>query len=389
MVKSGADEQPSPRLRIGGYALMALWIAAVVVTSLQAAAHRNNNYLIFQTAWENLRAGQDLYAASTRHFDYYAYSPTFALLFAPFALVGFGAGVLLWNGLNAGALYWGLGRVLSPRGAFMARCIVFLDTVGAMQNVQSNALLAGLMVIAFAELERRHEWRAAWAIAIGTAIKIFPIVAAVFGIFRLYRLPRLAVAGIVVGLLLIAAPLVVTTPATLAMQYRMWEAHSALQAATLRGYSVMEHLHLWLGVNWSNKPVQLLGVVALLAPLVQLPHWGSARFRTLFLASVLMFCVLFNHKSESPSFVIALAGVGIWFALSERRVAHWLVLSLVIVGTVLAASDAMPETLQQRYFEPYRLKTLPVLLVWIVVQVELWRHSTRAPFAPSELVATT
>jgi len=387
MAISEHQEIESRRLRIAGSVLAAVWVAAAVITSVQAAAHRNNNFLIFQTAWDNLRAGHDLYAASARHFDFYAYSPTFALLFAPFAALPFAAGVLLWNALNAGALYWSLGRVLSPRGAFVARCIVFLDTVGAMQNVQSNALLAGLMIIGYAELDRRHEWRAAWAIAIGAAIKIFPIVAAVFGIFRPYRLPRLALAGVCVGVILVAAPLLVTSPSELGMQYGYWKAHSALQAATLRGYSVMEHLHLWFGVNWSNRPIQLVGIGILLAPLVQLPHWGSARFRTLFLASVLMFCVLFNHKSESPSFVIALAGVGIWFALSERRIFDWVVLAIVFVGTVLAASDAMPEALQQRYFEPYRLKTLPVLLVWILAQLDLWRHSIRVPFAPAEVTA--
>ena len=96
---------PSKRLRIGGYVFAALWIAAVVITSIQAGAHRNNNFLIFQTSWDNLRAGQDMYAASGRHFDFYAYSPTFALLFAPLAMLPFTVGVLFWNGVNAATLY--------------------------------------------------------------------------------------------------------------------------------------------------------------------------------------------------------------------------------------------------------------------------------------------
>jgi hypothetical protein len=384
MLTADSPQSATRSLRIAGYVLGALWVAAVIVTSLQAAAHRNNNWLIFQASWENLRAGRDLYAASARHFDFFAYSPTFALLFAPFAALPMAVGILLWNALNAGTLYWGLGRVLPARRALVARSVVFLDTVGALQNVQSNALLAGLVILAFAELEHRHEGRAAWAIGVGASIKIFPIVAAVFGLFRPYRIPRLVLGGLLVAAVLVAAPMLVAAPGSLAMQYHQWGAHSSLQSATLRGYSVMEHLHLWLGVNWPNTPVQLVGVGVLLSPLVQLPHWGSTRFRTVFLASVLMFCVLFNHKSESPSFVIALAGIGIWFALSSRSRFDWAVLVVVLIGTVLSASDAMPEVLQQRYFEPYRLKTLPVLLVWIITQVELWRHSTRAPFAPIE-----
>lgn len=369
--------------RYGPRALAIVWVAAVVVTSLQAAAHHNNNFLIFRASWFDLWSGHDLYAPNPAHRDFFLYSPTFALLFAPFALLPFTAGVLLWNALNAGVLYWSLGLALPAREAFIARLVVFLDTVGSMQNVQSNALVAGLMVVAFAELERRHELRAAWSIAAGTAIKIFPVVAAVFAIFRPWRVPRFAMYGVVVALLTAGAPLLVTTPSLLIAQYKSWGAIEAA-VSTMRGYSVMEHLHMWLGVDWPNQIVQLAGVVILLAPLAQLPHWASARFRAYFLASVLMFCVLFNHKAESPSFVIAVAGVGIWFALSTRNSFAWAVLAIVAIGTILSASDAMPEVLQQRFFEPYRIKTLPVLLVWVLTQVELWRRNVSAPFPALE-----
>jgi hypothetical protein len=113
---------------------------------------------------------------------------------------------------------------------------------------------------------------------------------------------------------------------------------------------------------------------------VQVPHWGSARFRLLFLAATLMFCVLFNHAAESPSFVIAVAGVAIWFAISARDRAAWWILVVVVVGTILSSSDAMPDLLQRRLFEPYRLKTLPIMVVWILTQVQLWRRSVSAPF---------
>lgn len=360
-------------------ALAALWVTAVVVTSLQAGAHHNNNFAIFRTSWWNLLAGHDLYAPSSLHRDLFMYSPSFALLFAPFAVVPFTLGMLLWNGLNAGALYWGLGRALPEREAFVARSIVFLDVVGSMQNAQSNALVAGLMIIAFAELERRHEIRGALAVASAALIKIFPVAAAVFAIFRPRRLPQFALRATLVAVILILAPLLVTSPSRLVDQYHSWGAIESAMSS-MRGYSVMEQLHLWLGVDWPNAAVQLAGVVILLAPLVQVPHWGSPRFRLLFLASVLMFCVLFNHKAESPSFVIAMAGVAIWFAVSDRGRLAWIVLGIVMVVTVLSASDAMPEVLQQQLFQPYRLKTLPVLLVWIITQVELWRRSVSAPF---------
>ena len=366
-----------PRFQIRCRALLALWVGAVVIVSVQAAANQNNNFEIFRTSWLNLLSDKDLYATSLRHFDLFMYSPTFAVLFAPFAVLPFWLGVLLWNGANAGALYWGLGRVLSAEQAFVARLIVFMDTVGSMQNAQSNALVAGLIIITFAELERRREFRASLAVAIGTAIKIFPLVAVVFSIFRPWRVPRFALYCLIVGVLLLSAPLLFMSPDALIDQYRTWMSHQRVKDG---GYSIMHHLQMWLGVTWANWPVQLLGAVVLLAPLIQVPHWGDLRFRLLLLASTLMFCVLFNHAAESPSFVIAVAGVSIWFAVSPRDRVSWTVLAMVIVGTVLSASEAMPAVLRQHVFVPYKLKTLPVLLVWALTQVELWRRNVSAPF---------
>ena len=363
--------------------LAGLWIAAVIVVSIQATAQHNNNFEIFRASWDNLVAGRDLYAPSDRHRDFFKYAPTFALLFAPLAILPFWLGMLLWNAANAGALYWGLGRVLDPERAFLARTIVFVDTIGAMQNVQSNALVAGLMILAFAELDRRRELRAALAVALATMVKVFPIVAATFAMFRPYRLPRFALWMLVVGVALVVAPLIVVSPEQLAAQYRSWFAISKLDALD-RGFSVMKHLNLWFDMAGPNWPVQLTGVAILLAPLARYSSWGLPRFRLLYLASVLMFCVLFNHKAESPSFVIAVAGVSIWFAVSARDRFAWAVLATVVVGTILSSSDLMPAAIQRTVFDPYRLKTVPVCFVWVVVQRELWgfRRAHRTASAP-------
>src|SRR5437016_9096092 len=71
-----------PRLLV-----LALYIAsAALVTVQQAILRHSNNVSIFRSASFNLFAGRDLYAAHPeQHFDFYKYSPTFAVLFAPVA----------------------------------------------------------------------------------------------------------------------------------------------------------------------------------------------------------------------------------------------------------------------------------------------------------------
>ena len=360
------------QLRVGAWVVAGIWVAGIVIASLQGAARHSNNFEIFRTSFDNLVADQDLYAASARHQDFNKYSPTFSLLFAPFALLPFALGLLLWNAVNAGALYWSLGRVLDPAKALAARSIVFLDALGALQNAQSNTLIAGLMILAFAELERRREWAAAIAITVGTLIKIFPIAAAALAIFRPYRVPRFVAWGVLVAVVAAAAPLLVTSPETLAMQYRSWLAIMKTDAL-MRGYGVMEHIQLLFGADLPNGPIQLAGLVILLAPLLRYSFWEQEYFRLLFLASLLMFCVLFNHKAESPTFVIASAGVALWFVLASRGGMAWIAFAAFVVLTVLSPTDVMPESLQEGFFEPYKVKTLPVLLIWILTQIELWR----------------
>jgi hypothetical protein len=71
--------------------VLALYVVTALLVTIQQAVHgHSNNLSIFRTATSNLLAGQDLYAPHPgRHFDFYKYSPTFALLFLPFAYLPF------------------------------------------------------------------------------------------------------------------------------------------------------------------------------------------------------------------------------------------------------------------------------------------------------------
>jgi cell division protein FtsW (lipid II flippase) len=134
----------------------------------------------------------------------------------------------------------------------------------------------------------------------------------------------------------------------------------------------MRLLQLWFGVDWPIFPQQLLGVVALLAPLLwRRRHDVGERWQLRYVASVLIFCVLFNHQAEPASFVIAMTGIAVWFSLEERRWWTWLVLALVVLGTMVVGSGALPATLRSRLFD-LKIKTVPVLLVWIILQIQLW-----------------
>jgi hypothetical protein len=351
-----------------------LWLGAIVSATVQQGVRtENNNFRIFRGAARHLVAGTDLYAAyPAEHFDFYKYSPTFALLFAPLAYVPFPLAMFLWNALNAGALFVAIGMVLPRRAAMVARVIVFLDMLGSLQNVQSNALVAALIIFTFAAYERHHTALGSLAAIVGTYVKLFPLAGVSFAIFHTRKL-RVGIA-LVLGLVAFAVlPLLVTSPATLLAQYSSWRAIGATDALK-RGYSVMHVVEQLFGAGLPNWPIQLAGVLLLVAPVViQRWRWHDWDLRRLYLCSVLVFCVIFNHLAESPTFVVGIAGAAIWFAAIARPSRwEWALLGVIVVFTILASSDVMPDAIQRDFFDRYRFKTVPLIVLWIELQRRLW-----------------
>jgi hypothetical protein len=355
-------------------AFLALYgVSAALVTVQQAVFGHNNNFSVFRSASLNLFAGRDLYAAHPeQHFDLYKYSPTFAVLFAPFAYLPFALGFLCWSLLNALLLWYALDRLLPARPATLAIALVYLEMLFSLQYGQSNALVTALLILAFLALERGRQAGAGALIGLDAFIKIFPIAGVSLAVFhpRRWRFGLLCAAALA-GLALL--PLVVVSPHELAAQYRSWRATEAADAAQIhRGYSAMQYLYQWFGADWPEWPVQLAGTILLLLPVaLGRARWGDAEFRRLFLCSLLVYLVLFNHQSERASFVIAYAGIVIWYVSSPPDRLRTGLMALTLLVMVLHDVELVPRALKEGFLIPYRIKGIPCLVAWVVIQWEL------------------
>src|SRR5260370_164563 len=300
--------------------LLGLYVAsALFVTVQQGVVSHSNNFSVFRAAATNLFAHRDLYAADPeQHFVYYKYSPTCALLFAPLAALPFALALLTWSLLNSVLLYYALRRLLPERPATLAIALVYLEVLFAMQYTQSNGLVTALILLAFLALEEGREVRAAVLIGLDALIKIFPLGAAALAVFHPRR-RRFALRLAAAALMLPVLPLLFVPPHQLIAQYRPGGAMEASDAARIhRGDSVRQYRYLWFGADWPLWPVQLAGTLVLLAPLaLRRERWGDAGFRLLFLCSLLVYFVLFNHPSERASFVIAYTRLFVWYAAGE------------------------------------------------------------------------
>lgn len=93
------------------------------------------------------------------------------------------------------------------------------------------------------------------------------------------------------------------------------------------------------------------------------------------LANVLIWVVIFNHKAESPTFVMAALGVGIWYALSSRGAWETALLVFAAVFTVLNATDLFPAFIRKGFFADYAVKAVPCVMIWCVSTFQLLRQA--------------
>ncbi len=300
--------------------------------------------------------------------DYFKYSPSFALLFAPFAVLPFVAGLFLWNVVNALAIFFAL-RLLLPREQWaVAQMLASLPTLRAIQSSQSNALVAALIIVAFVSFERGWLWRGGIAIALGAVTKIFPLAALSFALPRPDRVRAIATA-ILGTAILIALPLLVVSPAGLVAQYQSWGALERREAA-LVGSSAMELLRN-AGITWPAWPLQLIGCVVVVGVLIRrMRDWNDRSLRLQFLGFVMVFCVVFNHRAERQAAVIALCGMIIWYLASPRSPWRTTLFAIVYFLVALTGSSLMPDAIKH-ILAPQLRFSIPLTILWLVMLGEL------------------
>ncbi len=117
-----------------------------------------NNYVIFRQSFFHLIEGKNLYALyPAEQWDGFKYSPTFALTIGLVAHLPDVMGLCAWNLLNALALFAAISMLPFKRDTLILLLwFVLIELLTSLQNAQSNGLMAGLMIAAYACMEHRE-----------------------------------------------------------------------------------------------------------------------------------------------------------------------------------------------------------------------------------------
>jgi hypothetical protein len=128
-----------------------------------------------------------------------------------------------------------------------------------------------------------------------------------------------------------------------------------------------------VGLGGPAWPIQLAGCTIVLAVLVaRLRDWDDRAMRLQFLGFVMVFCVVFNHRAERQSAVIAISGMVIWYLASPR--AAWRTALFVIVFALVSitGSGFIPGAIKRVLVHQVRFP-IPLTILWLAMLGDLVR----------------
>lgn len=338
-----------------------------------------NNYLIFKNVFYNTIHENNLYSEYPElYFDKNHYGIIFSALIAPFTLFPDWLGMVLWNLANVGLFIYAIQKlpVSEKQKAFFA-WLCLQELITALVSFQFNVALTGLIILSACFIYQKQEIKSAFSILIGFFVKIYGIVG-LSSFFFVQRKARFILGLFAGAILLFALPMLYASPGFVVQSYADWIHELVIKNEKNTTASMMQDISL-MGFfrRIINTPVSNLVFLAIGLPIFALPYlrfraYDKRAFQLLILASTLLFTVLFSSGSESPTYIIAVAGVMLWYIIRKEKSAQATGLVVfVLILTSFGMSDLFPVVIKRDYIVKYALKALPCILVWLQITYEL------------------
>lgn len=334
---------------------------------------RYNNFLIFKQAFSHLVHNQDLYVLyQSEYYDLYKYSPSFALWMGVFAWMPDVPALICWNIMNVVVFIIAI-RTLPVKKQKQSILLLFLaiEMMIALTSSQINVFITGFFILAWHCMENKKIWLAALLLVVTVYIKLFGVVA--MSLFLLYPQRWKAALYTVFWTAVIAVmPLMVISWDQLLFLYKSWGHLLANDYSASYGVSVMGWWHTWFNMDISKQLFMLVAAAIFMAPFLPILYNRESRYNLGMLASVLIWVVIFNHKGESPTYIIALTGVAIWYFTQERpSTLDTVLVLLTLVFTSFSSTDLItPYWIARTYVEPYAVKAVFCSIVWLKIVME-------------------
>lgn len=364
-----------------------LWfLLAVIAVTLELSRGLDsvNNYLIYKGVFQHTLQQQHLYLQyPTEYDDANHYGPLFSIIIAPFALLNNYLGCFLWCIANAATLFVAIKYLpLTSHQKNVMLLITVVEMMTSTHSVQFNPMLTSWILLAFILVEKELDIWATLFIVAGFYIKLYGIVGLAFFFFSKHKIKFIG-SFIFWLVILFCLPMVISSPAFIIQSYQDWY-HSLVAknvqntdssiAMNLQDLSVLGMVRRIFKIeNLHNYIITIPAAIMLLLPYIRVSQYRQVYFRLSYLSLLLISVVIFSTSAESPTYVIAVTGVAIWFVVQSLPTAKWvyLLLAFAIVVTTFSVTDVFPHSVRVNFFIAYALKALPCFCVWLVLLYQL------------------
>jgi len=366
-----------------------IWIGVSVFMGIfnTLTGRFHNNYQIYKYVFFNTLEQFSLYVPRPLLFDdLNHYGPIFGIIIAPFALLPDILGGTLWLIVLSLLLFYAIKEL--PLNQWQHMAIFWICTnslIIAHTNAQFNTATAALIVLSFTNIRKEKDIWAAFMIMLGTFVKLYGIVGFVFFFFSKHK-PKLLLWSVIWGIIFFVLPMFISSPGYIVTQYKDWFNELIIKNQcnidSLHGnISFLGMVRKSLGLSELSNLPMILGTLLLFAlPYFRIQEYKHLSFQLLTLASVLIFVVLFSTGSEPNTYIIAIAGVAIWFVIQPRPLSLWNLFLIIFAITVssFAPSDLFPRQFYYHFILPNALQALPCTIIWLTIIYEmLFRKSEK------------
>ena len=302
------------------------------------------------------------------------------MLIAPFAVLPDWLGMTLWSVFNTLVLVWAIKQLpLKLPNTTILLWICAHEFLTTILSFQFNPIMTAIIILSFVYADKKKDFWAAFMIVFGLYVKLYGIVGLAFFFFSKDKLKFIG-SLFFWAIVLFVAPMLVSSPEYIIHTYVEWfdrlvvKNNENATLLSMQDISIMGMCRRLLHDNSiSNLPFLLFGIVLFGLPYLRISMYKDLKFKLLLLSSVLIFTVIFSSGSESPTYIIAFVGVGIWFLIQNKPYSKFVLFLFVfaLLLTSLSPSDLFPKFIREGYIRPYSLKALPCILIWFMIIYEM------------------
>ncbi len=360
-----------------------IWFGLVFLTLLGAVLnHSYNNFLIFKQSFFHLQKELNLYSIyPAEYWDHYYYSPTFAILVVPFTIIPAFLGPFAWGLFDAGVLYYAIRKL--PIKAYYQNGILLLsvhEMMNASANLQSNGLIAASIILSFVYVLKQKEHSSTLSLLLGFFIKLYGIVGLAFFFFSKQKI-KYVFYCIVWTVILVLLPLLITSPAFLLQSYQDWITSLSLKSnfdLTVDMYKNMVDISLQgmvkrvFNLPTLNKLYFIVpGFILLVSQYTKIKYFNQLVYQLYILCSVMLFVIVFNTGSESPTYIIGVVPICLWYVLQPKTTFTNTAFIIAIFFSSFSYSDLFTPWLRIHIMIPYALKVVGCFLIWVIILIQI------------------